>query len=51
LLAARGIRNLDTAEEAIGDSGMKARLRAIAGEIHINALLTAAVLTCLTSLF
>jgi len=41
----------NTAEEAIGDSGMKARLRAIAGEIHIKALFNRAVLTCLTLLF
>ena len=45
------MRNLDAADEAINDSNFKARQRAIAGKVHINALLTAVVMTSLTLLF
>jgi len=45
------MRNLDAADEAINDSSLKARLRAMAGKVHVNAFLTASVLTGIAILF
>jgi len=44
------MRNLDATDEAIDDSGIKARLRAMARKVHIKALLTAVVLSAFTLL-
>jgi hypothetical protein len=44
-LAARGARNLDGGEEAIGDEGEKAKLRLQARAVYLEATIIAALLT------
>lgn len=50
MLAARGSRNLDTGEEEIEDHAVTIQLRRQARRVHIESILTAALLTglCLT---
>jgi hypothetical protein len=44
------MRNLDAGDQSIDNSGLKARLQAVAQKIHVRALLTAVLLTALTFL-
>ena len=46
-LAARGLRNLDSGEEAIDDLATTALLRRVANKIHFQAILLALALTLL----
>ena len=50
-LVARGTQIIDGAEEPVTDSDLLAAQKAVARRIHIRALLTAAVATCVTLLF
>ena len=50
-LVARGTQIVDGAEESVTDSDVLGAQRAVARRIHIRALLTAAVATCVTLLF
>jgi hypothetical protein len=50
-LAARGLCNLDTGEEAISDQNSIAQLRARASAINRRALITATLITALTFVF
>ena len=47
MLAARGARDMDRGEERIADASLAAGLRQRAGKVHVESLLTAAILTAL----
>ena len=50
-LAARGVCNMDTGEEAVADEALASRLREKAAAIHKRALLVAAAITVVVLVF